>query len=299
MDPNTEHKGLSDDELYALIDEIENEDDDLAEDVAAAEAKLVEEEAMFEGEDDSSEIVQSGELPENLELEAEYGEDAWRMINEDKPILYNRDKAVREMARGRKLKKYRIAQEKSRIQREAFNQTLLPLDKPMGSDNVKLLLRLLVSTHTEIIDKCENYINDRFTKLLRPYVPNSLKNCMRNYPNSIKRSVGFLYTTSEMPDGQTYSFYVQPNLPCYFEQNTEPSVIVEEGKEKFLKNIDKAVRTYNLNYKERAQKEIQYATRIVNRDVVTYFDLLKLNPYWFERLLHHVQNTNTGLPKHQ
>ena len=299
MDPNTEHKGLSDDELYALIDEIENEDDDLAEDVAAAEAKLVEEEAMFEGEDDSSEIVQSGELPENLELEAEYGEDAWRMINEDKPILYNRDKAVREMARGRKLKKYRIAQEKSRIQREAFNQTLLPLDKPMGSDNVKLLLRLLVSTHTEIIDKCENYINDRFTKLLRPYVPNSLKNCMRNYPNSIKRSVGFLYTTSEMPDGQTYSFYVQPNLPCYFEQNTEPSVIVEEGKEKFLKNIDKAVRTYNLNYKERAQKEIQYATRIVNRDVVTYFDLLKLNPYWFERLLHHVQNKNTGLPKHQ
>jgi hypothetical protein len=299
MDPNTEHKGLSDDELYALIDEIENEDDDLAEDVAAAESKLAEEETMFEDKDDSSEIVQSGELPENLELEAEYGEDAWRMINEDKPILYNRDKAVREMARGRKLKKYRIAQEKSRIQREAFNQTLLPLDKPMGSDNVKLLLRLLVSTHTEIIDKCENYINDRFTKLLRPYVPNSLKNCMRNYPNSIKRSVGFLYTTSEMPDGQTYSFYVQPNLPCYFEQNTEPSVIVEEGKEKFLKNIDKAVRTYNLNYKERAQKEIRYATRIVNRDVVTYFDLLKLNPYWFERLLHHVQNTNTGLPEHQ
>lgn len=299
MGPNTEHKDLSDDELYALIDEIENEDDDLTEDVAAAESKLAEEEAMFEDEGDSSEIVQSGELPENLELEAEYGEDAWRMINEDKPILYNRDKAVREMARGRKLKKYRIAQEKSRIQREAFNQTLLPLDKPMGGDNVKLLLRLLVSTYTEIIDKCENYINDRFTKLLRPHVPNSLKNCMRTYPNSIKRSVGFLYTTSEMLDGQTYSFYVQPNLPCYFEQNTEPSVIVEEGKEKFLKNIDKAVRTYNLNYKERAQKEIQYATRIVNRDVVTYFDLLKLNPYWFERLLHHVQNTNTGLPKHQ
>lgn len=295
MELNDKPEGLSDDELYALIDEIENEDDDLAEDVAAAESKLAEEEVMFEGEDDSSEIVQSGELPENLELEAEYGEDAWRMINEDKPILYNRDKAVREMARGRKLKKYRIAEEKSRIQREAFNQTLLPLDKPMGSDNIKLLLRLLVSTHTEIIEKCEKYINDRFTKLLRPYVPNSLKNCMRIYPDSIKRSVGFLYATPEMPDEQTYSFYVQPNLPCYFEQNTEPSVIVEEGKERFLKSIDKAVRTYNLNYKERAQKEVQYATRIVNRDVVTYFDLLKLNPYWFERLLQHVQNTNTSI----
>jgi hypothetical protein len=290
-------EGLSDDELYALIDEIENEDEDLSEEVEAAEEKIAEEQAVFEGEDDSPEIVQSGELPENLELEATYGEDAWRMISDDRPVLYNQDKAIREMGRGRRLKKYRLAEERSRIQREAFNQTLLPLDKPIGGDNIKLLLRLLVSTHTEIIEKCEKYINDRFTKLLRPYIPQSLKNCMRLYPNSVKSSVGFLYTTAEMPEGCTYNFYVQPNLPCYFEQNTEPSIIVDKGKSMFLKNIDKAIRTYNLHTKERAQKEVQYATKIVNRDVVTYFDLLKLNPYWFERLLHHVQNTDTSLPK--
>ena len=71
--------------------------------------------------------------------------------------------------------------------------------------------------------------------------------------------------------------------PYYFEQNTEQKVLLE-NKSNFLVSVDKAICFYHEHLKKRQEKELRYASLIIQKGVYSYFDLLKLNPFWFKIL---------------
>jgi hypothetical protein len=102
------------------------------------------------------------------------------------------------------------------------------------------------------------------------------------YPASIRISPGFLYKASE-EFGRGLTFWAIPNIPYYFAQNTEQEILKKQ-KPELLISVDRAVGLYHEHKEKRAKKELKYASTIIQKGVRTYFDLLKLNPFWFEIL---------------
>lgn len=289
MDESIKQYGnLTETELLEFLNAIEDEDEDLqrtqeeaSESIAMEEAQsnLSESIAMEEAQSDLSE-------KENRELEAQYGEDAWRKFfaNTD-PVLYGRNiqrkanfkSAEADIQRRKNLKAQRLE-----IQRLAFNQEFIALSYQIEAENIKLLISLLVREHTRMIEKYEAYINKRLTNLLSPFIPIALRRCKKLYPDSIRICPGFLYKASD-DYGQGYTFWAEPDIPYYFIQNTEQKILIE-NKSSFLINVDIAIKLYHEHTKKRADKELKYASMLYRKKVHTYFDLLKLNPFWFELL---------------
>jgi hypothetical protein len=272
---------LTEKEYFSFLQEIEESDERLEDDISTLSSKIEEEELKSNSLEED---------PENLELEASYGEDAWRILNKS-AILYGENTGKKRFSQSQVAMKQRAQQlreERLRIQREAFSQTKIGLYNRIGSNNIRLLVSLLVKSHTEIIEKNEAFINKRLTFLLKSFIPKSLMNCQRNYPSCVKRSPGFLYrATSE--EGEIFTFWATPDIPCFLTQNTEQSLL-QEHKARFLKAVDGAVKSYHKHLIARSQKELKYASRILCKNVTTYFDLLKLNPFWFELLYDTLNN---------
>ena len=108
------------------------------------------------------------------------------------------------------------------------------------------------------------------------------------YPNSIRVCPGFMYKASEEYGGGL-TFWATPSIPYYFEQNTEQKVLLE-NKSSFLFSVDKAISFYHEHLKKRQEKELKYASTIIQKGVYSYFDLLKLNPFWFEILYNELKS---------
>ena len=172
----------------------------------------------------------------------------------------------------------------------AFNQEYLRLSDPIGNDNLKLLITLLTAEHTRMVEKYAAYINKRLATLINPLIPRRIRICKMLYPESMKECPGFLYKASEeYGEGQT--FWAMPDIPYYFKQNTEQAELQKSIRyTNYLINIDKAVAAYNMHNKVRAEKELKYASMIVRKGVYSYFDLLRLNPFWFEILFNDLKN---------
>ena len=60
--------------------------------------------------------------------------------------------------------------------------------------------------------------------------------------------------------------------------------VLLENKSNFLVSVDKAICFYHEHLKKRQEKELRYASLIIQKGVYSYFDLLKLNPFWFKIL---------------
>ena len=271
---------LTDKEYLEFLNEIKGDDEEIEE----AQNEAIE---KIELEEEHTELSES---EENAMIEAYYGDDAWRKFGKyffSKPaIIEARKKAQRTReAKRRKLKEDRIA-----IQRMAFNQEYLRLSDPIGNDNLKLLITLLTAEHTRMVEKYAAYINKRLTTLINPLIPRRIRICKMIYPESMKECPGFLYKASEeYGEGQT--FWAMPDIPYYFKQNTEQAELQKSIKyTNYLINIDKAVASYNMHNKVRAEKELKYASMIVRKGVYSYFDLLRLNPFWFEMLFNDLKN---------
>lgn len=271
---------LTDKEYLEFLSEIKGDDEEIEE----AQNEAIE---KIELEEEHTELSES---EENAIIEAYYGDDAWRKFGKyffSKPaIIEARKKAQRTReAKRRKLKEDRIA-----IQRMAFNQEYLRLSDPIGNDNLKLLITLLTAEHTKMVEKYAAYINKRLTTLINPLIPRRIRICKMIYPESMRECPGFLYKASEeYGEGQT--FWAMPDIPYYFKQNTEQAELQKSIKyTNYLINIDKAVASYNMHNKVRAEKELKYASMIVRKGVYSYFDLLRLNPFWFEILFNDLKN---------
>lgn len=272
---------LDDKELFEFLAEIKSDDEDIEEAEIRADEKIGNEEAQS----------MLSELPENAEIEAYYGNDAWRRPHiytgyRDRVTVlygpYGKQRAAEGHREAIRKKAQRLKEDRIRIQREAFNQDYIRLSDKIEKHHIKLLISILTQEHTRMIDKYSDYINKRLATLLNPFIPRRIRICRMLYPNSIRVCPGFMYKASKEYGGGL-TFWATPSIPYYFEQNTEQKVLLE-NKSDFLFSIDKAISFYHEHLKKRQEKELRYASLIIQKGVYSYFDLLKLNPFWFEIL---------------
>lgn len=278
---------LDDKELLEFLAEIKSGDEDIEEAEANADEKIDNEETQS----------MLSELPENAEIEAYYGDDAWRKpriytgYRDRLTVLYGpygKQKAAEGHRDAIRKKAQRLKEDRIRIQREAFSQEYIKLNDKIEKHYIKLLISILTQEHTRMIDKYSNYINKRLATLLNPFIPRRIRICRMLYPNSIRVCPGFMYKASKEYGGGL-TFWATPSIPYYFEQNTEQKVLLE-NKSSFLFSVDKAISFYHEHLKKRQEKELRYASLIIQKGVYSYFDLLKLNPFWFEILYNELKS---------
>lgn len=270
---------LTDKEFYEFLNEIEDENTSLEEATLEANEKIMLEE-------EHSTLV---ETPENAEIEAYYGDDAWRKLHKDSVCALSPDvkrKAIENSIVAKKAVSQKLKEDRIRIQRMAFDQDNINLSSEIRKEEIRMLISLLVIEHTNMINKYTNFINNRLAKLLSPFIPKKLRMCRIAFPMSVRQCPGFLYKASK-EYGEGLSFWAMPNIPYYFEQGTEQSII-EKHHPTWCFSIDKAIASRNQHVKKREKKEIKYASILLQKGVKTYFDLLQLNPFWFETLYNEI-----------
>lgn len=286
MEDIKQYGDLTEKELFEFLDEIKSDDEDIQEAQSEAIEKITLEEEHVE---------LSEEEQENREIEARYGDKmpwtgvGWNNCNGVR--LFGPEgqrRAAMANIEARKKKSQRLKEDRIRIQREAFRQEYIRLSDPIGNERIKLLVSSLVKEHTRMVDKYSAYINKRLATLINPFIPRRLRICKSLYPDSIRISPGFLYKASE-EYGAGLTFWAMPDIPYYFAQNTEQKVLMEH-KSLFLVNVDQSIKFYHEHLRKRADKELKYASLIYQKGVYSYFDLLRLNPFWYEVLYNDLKN---------
>ena len=284
MDYTNQYKGLTEKEVREFLSDLEEADDELRDFQDEADRNLA----------DKALQDSSRELPENNELEAMYGNDAWRKLGRNTTILFDADlkrKRNLSLVKANKKRAQSLREARIDIQRRAFDQTDLNLKDPLDRSKIKLLIDILVSDHTKMIDKYEQYINKRLTSLLNPLIPRKLRSCWNEFRDSIKACPGFLYRASE-DYGNGLTFWATPDIPYYFRQNTEQDVLLKNNPDLLIK-IDRTILLRQEHVNKRAEKELKYASMFIQRSVSSYFDLLKMNPFWFDTLYQYLKSTNS------
>lgn len=286
MEDIKQYGDLTEKELFEFLDEIKSDDEDIQEAQSEAIEKITLEEEHVE---------LSEEEQENREIEARYGDKMpWTGLgpNNCRGVKLFGPEGQRRAAmasiEAKRKKSQRLKEDRICIQREAFRQEYIRLSDPIGNERIKLLVSSLVKEHTRMVDKYSTYINKRLTTLLNPFIPRRLRICKSLYPDSIRPCPGFLYKASE-EYGAGLTFWAMPNIPYYFAQNTEQKVLMEH-KSPFLVNVDQSIKFYHEHFKKRADKELKYASLIYQKGVYSYFDLLRLNPFWYEVLYNDLQS---------
>lgn len=286
MEDIKQYGDLTEKELFEFLDEIKSDDEDIQEAQSEAIEKITLEEEHVE---------LSEEEQENREIEARYGDKMpWTGLGPNNcqgVKLFGPEgqrRAAMASIEAKRKKSQRLKEDRIRIQREAFRQEYIRLSDPIGNERIKLLVSSLVKEHTRMVDKYSTYINKRLTTLLNPFIPRRLRICKSLYPDSIRPCPGFLYKASE-EYGAGLTFWAMPNIPYYFAQNTEQKVLMEH-KSPFLVNVDQSIKFYHEHLKKRTDKELKYASLIYQKGVYSYFDLLRLNPFWYEVLYNDLQN---------
>ena len=288
---------LSESELFEFLHIIEADDDDIAEAEQVAERNIAEQDEC---------------LPdEMLDDQAWVATKRWEKIGEDKYVLAGfdfhlkseidelnkqrakegREKGIAAMLASNAEYVRLRKQRKISIQRAAFNQSDIYLSNVMPKEAFTSLIKSLTDEHRAIMGKLHEYINRRLTVLLKPLIPRIVKTCAERYPQTMQHSPGFMYKASN-EYGSGKCFWATPDIPYFFIQGTEQDVL-KKNKPEFLFRIDKAVAQYFYHDSVLAQKEVKFASVLISNNIKTYFDLLKYNPFWFEKV--YVIQTNKPL----
>lgn len=203
------------------------------------------------------------------------------------------DSATREEKISSSIKKYHKNKDlrKVEISRMAFDQKILPLNDIISVEQKRLVIELLTKPQRQLIVKYEDYITKRITKLLAPAIPNPIKLAYLKWPWVFVSNPGFMYKTSSH-FGEVKQFWVTPKLPYYFKQGTEQTILEERDASLmpyFLDCIDRAVHRYYKAKENLVNREVMYASKMINIKGNTYYHLLQLNPFWFEKLYLHTK----------
>lgn len=180
---------------------------------------------------------------------------------------------------------------KINITRMAFDQTVLPLSERIPVEHKRLVIELLTEPLRILLRRYESYINNRITKLLAPAIPTSIKLAAAKWPWIFVRNPGFLYKTSSH-FGEPKTFWVTPKVPYYFKQGTEQAILEERDASLspyFLDCIDRAIVHWYSTRDKLAEREVHYASKMISIKGNTYYHLLELNPFWFEKLYNHIK----------
>lgn len=205
-------------------------------------------------------------------------------VNDERTSVEKISDSVKRYHKNRDLRKVEI-------NRMAFDQKIIPLNDRIPVEHKKLVIELLTKPLRVLILKYEDYITRRITKLLAPAIPNPVKLAYLKWPWIFISNPGFMYKTSPH-FGEVKSFWVTPKLPYFFKQGTEQTILEERDASLtpyFLDCIDRAVHRYYAAKENLAKREVMYASRMINIKGNTYYHLLLLNPFWFEKLYLHIK----------
>lgn len=300
--------GLSQEQIAELLNEIENEDTDLA----SAELNI-----MSDIDYDIKECGDKSIIEENF-ISQDYitGNDAgWFDKAEYKYLQPSQESTdinsvSSAVDRAQKIKNaqarsvYERKLRRIEINRMAFDQDVIRLADTFIDEHKRLLIRLLTEKYHTMIRKYEHYIVGRATRILRPAIPVSVKLAYRKWPWIFVQNPGFMYKThlSEFRNyNEVKSFWIDTKLPYFFKQGTE-QIILEERCEQLseyvIPRLDRAVHMYYKAKEMLSKREVQYAARLLKLDGTTvsmgmkrprgsensYYSLLQLDPFWFEIL---------------
>lgn len=212
---------------------------------------------------------------------------------EDLSELEKKQRRIEKLTQGANRWKQNRDLRKIEINRMAFNQKLLPLNDKIPVEHKRLVIELLTKPLRLLILKYEDYVNNRVTKLLAPAIPAPVKLAAIKWPWIFIQNPGFLYKTSPH-FGEVKTFWVQPKLPYFFKQGTEQTILEERDASLtpyFLDCIDRAIHRWYSAREKLAEREVFYASKMINIKGNTYYHLLLLNPFWFEKLYNHIRDT--------
>lgn len=284
MNDEKQFENLNDEELREFLHIIESDNDSILEAEEEASKNIIDEEECL-----PDEMLSDNAWKASLQWEkTENGKYVFAGVNYNLKSVYDEEKKkIQELNRkkGPEFSSTAAAKRRQRkieINRAAFNQQDIHISDKIGQELLKQLIVSLVKPHTDMINKLDEFINKRFALLLRPLIPNILKQCAKQYPNSVMKCQGFFYIASEEYGGRQ-KFWATPDIPYFFTQGTEQDIL-KKHRSKYLYNIDKAIAQYNYHITEKNKKEVKYATALVNRNVQTYYDLIKYSPFWFEKI---------------
>lgn len=269
----------SEEELLSFLDEIENDDVDLA-----------------KAEIDSIESIEDDKPDEEINQvvdEIEHDNEGWYTKNGIRLEPYQKHLLKGQEQLRNSLKEWRIKREQRRldISRWAFDQSILPLNEQMTIERKRLMIELLTRPMRDLITKYEAYINNRVTKLLLPVIPVSLKLAKMKWPWVFIANPGFMYKTHTKKE-EPKTFWVTPNVPYYFKQGTEQSILEERDASMeydFISGLDRAVNRWYSARTNLARREVKYASKFINIKGNTYYHLLLLDPLWFEKLYNEIK----------
>lgn len=274
--------GFTKDELSAFLEEIEADDENLASEEISA---------LYDIEEDKPE-EESNIIVQDL-ISDDIG---WfnKVSEQSVGISENDDVIERAIKIKNATAKWHHNRDlhKIEINRMAFDQTILPLSERITLEHKRLIIELLTRPIRNLITKYEKYVNTRIAKLLLPAIPYPLKLAHLKWPWVFIQNPGFLYKTHERM-GPVMTFWANPDIPYFFKQGTEQTILEERDASLvpyFLDCIDRAIIRWYKAKENLANREVMYAAKMINIKGNTYYHLLMLNPFWFEKLYNEVKS---------
>lgn len=222
-------------------------------------------------------------------------------VKNSKTNLTQAEKALQRTEKlAESAKKWKINRElrKIEINRMAFDQKILPLGDVIPVEHKRLIIELLTKPLRLLVIKYADYINTRVTKLLAPAIPAPVKLAAIKWPWIFVANPGFLYKTHPH-FGEVKTFWVNPKLPYFFKQGTEQIILEERDASLspyFLDCIDRAIHRWYSARENLAKREVMYASKMIGIKGNTYYHLLLLNPFWFEKLYNHIKEQQEKMP---
>lgn len=205
--------------------------------------------------------------------------------------LERKQKRIEKLVKGADKWKHNRDLRKIEINRMAFDQKILPLNDKITTADKRLLIELLTKPLRLLMIKYKDYVDNRVTKLLAPAIPQAIKLAAIKWPWVFIQNPGFLYKTHPH-FGEVKTFWVSPKIPYFFKQGTEQAILEERDASLspyFLDCLDRAIHRWYTARDNLMRREVYYATRLMNIKGDTFYHLLMLNPFWFEKLYEHAK----------
>lgn len=275
--------GLNDEELVAFLSEIEEDEDKLS--------AIQQERGFLHPDETLEDSAWDDYLIEGNDNVAEE-----HLVTDKEETIYLEEKkkdASKARALGTKNFKEsaRLKRERKQlIVRLAFKQNDILLSDTVSQEHYSALIELLTAEQRVLISSITEHINEKFTSLLSPLIPKALKICYAQFPNALKSNPGFMYIASKKY-GKSLTFWATPDVPCFFQQGTENQILLEK-KAQYLFTLDKYIIRLKETQVKLADYEVKFASRLVRMKEGTFYDLLKLDAFWFEILYNIITSKN-------
>lgn len=163
----------------------------------------------------------------------------------------------------------------------AYEQTLLPLEKPISNEHISLIVNMVTAEMTGRMKRMERMANKEAKRLLTPFVPFQLRLMYQLYRQSFKKRPSFLYHCSD--SRYNFQMWLSPDLPIYTAEGEDERMLLEypEAKRALLESY---IVDYRKTEKRRTQVEFIIANSLhqTNMNKLTYGYLYEKRPMWFK-----------------